>query len=66
MLSGNLGKVSMSKQEMVKNFHSEHSHTEGHGSGSAEEPGSNVTKLISTPVITFMLMLVYPTFKKNK
>ena len=64
VLAGNLGKLSMSKQEMVKNFHSEHSHTEGHVSGSAEEPGSNVTKLISTPVITFMLMLVDPTCKK--
>lgn len=38
MLAGNLGRISMSKQEMVRDPHSEHSQTAGQEAAASEEP----------------------------
>lgn len=38
VLAGNLGRISMSKQEMVRDLHSEHSQTAGQESAACEEP----------------------------
>ena len=55
VLAGNLGRLSMSKQEMVCVLHSEHSHTSGQESASDAELTGRLTSASSAHVTTCML-----------
>lgn len=58
VLAGNLGRISMSKQEMVRDLHSEHSQTAGQESAASEEPlTGRMTSVNSAHVIICMLLL---------
>lgn len=58
VLAGNLGRVSMSKQEMVRSPHSEHSHTAGQES--ASEPGLLMERAASSREHVTACMSVCP------
>lgn len=58
VLAGNLGRISMAKQEMVCDLHSEHSQTAGQESAASEEPLTGRMRSVnSAHVITCMLDL---------